>query len=310
MPRWQAVDFRRRRPSSQTLDWVERVAGASVVAWRRMTGGIGSVVHRLTIDYGSYRDVLVLRQYEHADSDTAALVRREVATLRAVHDAGLPAPEPIAADADGRESNGHPALLMTRLPGRLDVTPTDPEGWLRQIAVMAVRIHDAQVAAGPFEARIDAAAFTTNGWRQRTRKLIPTSAGTPVIPASATRPAVWEAAFGILRQQAPEPATCFIHRDFQLFNLLWWRGRAAPASWTGEGPAQVQPTSIPGTAGSIWPSCSGRTGLSGSAWLIKPRLVVPSIPGGTCTRLPHTATSGAGSSRSRLPAAFPSTPRA
>jgi aminoglycoside phosphotransferase (APT) family kinase protein len=224
------VDFRRLRPSAQTLDWAGRVAGARVVAWRRMTGGIDSVVHRLTIDYGSYRDVLVLRQYEHAVDpharmETAALIRREVAILRAVHDGGLPAPGPIAADADGRESDGHPALLMTRLPGRLDVTPADPEGWLRQIAAMAVRIHDVQVAAGPFEARIDAAAFTTNGWRQRTRSLIPISAGTPVIPASATRPAVWEAAFGILRQQAPEPATCFIHRDFQQFNLLWRRGR-------------------------------------------------------------------------------------
>jgi hypothetical protein len=29
-----------------------------------MAGGIASVVHRLTIDHGSYRDVLVLRQYE------------------------------------------------------------------------------------------------------------------------------------------------------------------------------------------------------------------------------------------------------
>jgi aminoglycoside phosphotransferase (APT) family kinase protein len=225
MPRWRAVDFRRRRPSSQTLDWVEHVAGARVVAWRRMTGGSGSAVHRLTIDHGRYRDELVLRQYEHADSGTAAPVRHEAATLRAVHDAGLPAPEPIAADADGRDTDGHPAILMTRLPGRLDITPADPAGWLRQIAAMAVQIHDVQVAAGPFEARIDAAAFTTNGWRQRTRNLIPTSAGTPVIPASATRPAVWKAAFAILRQQPPEPATCFIHRDFQHFNLLWRRGR-------------------------------------------------------------------------------------
>jgi aminoglycoside phosphotransferase (APT) family kinase protein len=215
------VDFRRRRPSSQTLDWAGHVAGARVVAWRRMTGGIASAVHRLTIDHGSYRDVLVLRQYEYADSDMAerfaqaggALVRHEAATLRAVHDAGLPGPEPVAADADGRESDGHPAILMTRLPGRLDVTPADPEGWLRQIAAMAVRIHHVQIAAGPFEERIDAAA--------------------PVIPASATRPAVWEAAFGILRQQAPEPATCFIHRDFQLFNLLWRRGRlTGVVDWT------------------------------------------------------------------------------
>ena len=212
------MDFRRRRPSSQTLIWVERVAGARGVAWRRMTGGITSLVHQLTIDHGSYRDVLVLRQYEPGvlafmDSDTAALVRHEAAILRAVYDAGLPAPEPIAADADGRESDGHPAILMTCLPGRVDVTPADPDGWLRQIAAMAARIHDVQVAAGSFQRRIDAAA--------------------PVIPVSATRPAVWEGAFGILRQQAPEPATCFIHRDFQHFNLLWRRGRlAGVVDWT------------------------------------------------------------------------------
>src|ERR1700739_83390 len=68
MPSCLAVDFDRRRPSPQTLDWVERVTAARVVAWRRMTGGSCSVVHRLRIDHGSYRDALVLRQYEVADS--------------------------------------------------------------------------------------------------------------------------------------------------------------------------------------------------------------------------------------------------
>lgn len=199
--------FGRQHPSVATLRWVEKSLGgaARVVAWRRMTGGITSVVHRLTIDYGSHRDVLVLRQYDRPDSDTAAMVRQEAATLRAVHDAGLPAPRPIAADAGGRGIDGHPAVLMTCLPGRLDLTPKDPDSWLCQIAAMAVRIHGVPVAAPPFRSRIDAAA--------------------PVIPASATRPAVWETAFGLLRQEAPEPAACFIHRDFQPFNLLWRRGR-------------------------------------------------------------------------------------
>jgi aminoglycoside phosphotransferase (APT) family kinase protein len=170
-----------------------------------MTGGIVSVVHRLTIDHGGHRDVLVLRRYEHVEPDTAALVRDEVVALRAVYDAGLPVPEAVAADADGRGSGGHPAILMTRLPGRLDLAPVDPDGWLRQIAAMAARIHDVRVAAPPFRSRIDAAA--------------------PQIPASATRPALWEAAFDVLRQQAPEPANCFTHRDLQHFNLLWQRGR-------------------------------------------------------------------------------------
>jgi aminoglycoside phosphotransferase len=176
-----------------------------------MTGGVASAVHRLTIDRGGDRDILVLRQYEHGflahvRSETARLIRDEVATLRAVHDAGLPAPEPVAADPDGRECDGHPAVVMTRLPGRVDVTPADPEVWLRQMAAMAARIHDVRVAALPFLSRIDAAA--------------------PVVPASATRPAVWEAAFAVLRQQPPPgPAAGLIHRDFQHFNLLWRRGR-------------------------------------------------------------------------------------
>ena len=207
--------FCQRRPSAQTLRWVERslTGRARVVAWRRMTGGISSTVHRLTVDHGTYREVLILRQYEQANGDTAELVRNEAATLRGVHDGGLPAPELLAADADGSESDGHPAVLMTRLPGRLDLTPADPERWLREIALTAVRIHHVRIAAEPFRPRIDAAS--------------------PVIPASAKNPAIWKAAFNILNQQAPEPATCFIHRDFQHFNLLWQRHRlTGVVDWT------------------------------------------------------------------------------
>ena len=160
MPRWHAVDFRRRRPSSETLNWVERVTWARVVAWRRMTGGISSVVHRLTIDHG-----------------TAALVRHETAILRAVYDAGLPAPELVAAEADGRESDGHPAVLMRCLPGRVDLTPADPEGWLRQIAAMAARIHDLRVSAGPCRSRIGAA-----DWAERFRLAYQAEAGRAVDP--------------------------------------------------------------------------------------------------------------------------------
>jgi aminoglycoside phosphotransferase (APT) family kinase protein len=204
------VEFRRRRPSPQTLDWVEGATGGKVVAWRRLTGGISSAVHRVTVDHGGYRDVLVLRQCEReffgfAGSDTTELVRREAWVLRAAHDAGLPAAEPLAVDADGTETSGHPSLLMTRLPGRVDVTPVDPEGWLREIAVVAAKIHGAPIAAGPFRPRADADA--------------------PAVPGSATRPELWRAAFSILRQPAPEPVTCFLHRDYQHFNLLWRRGR-------------------------------------------------------------------------------------
>jgi len=220
------VEFRRRRPTPQTLDWVASVAGGRVVAWRRMTGGVASVVHRLAIDRGGRRDQMVLRQYErdylaHMQTGTSGLITDEAAILRAVHRAGLPAPEPIAADPDGRDCGGHPAILMSRLPGRLDLTPEHPESWLRQIAAMAPRIHSVQILnPPPFRSRIDAPR--------------------PVVPASAVRPAIWEDAFAVLRQPPPEPAIRFIHRDFQHFNLLWRRGRlTGVVDWATscEGPA-------------------------------------------------------------------------
>lgn len=146
--------------------------------------------------------MLVLRQYERAEP---GLIAREAGVLRAVHAAGLPAPEPIAADGDGLETDGHPAILMTRVPGRVDLAPADPEGWLRQMAAMAARIHEVRVDAGAFLERFDA--------------------GAPVVPGSAERPEVWEAAFEVLRAPAPEYLRRFIHRDFQHFNVLWRRGR-------------------------------------------------------------------------------------
>jgi hypothetical protein len=65
---------------------------------------------------------------------------------------------------------------MTRLPGRPDVTPADPEVWLRQIAAIAARIHDVQVAAGPFEERIGA------DWAERLRLAYEAEAGRAIDP--------------------------------------------------------------------------------------------------------------------------------
>jgi aminoglycoside phosphotransferase (APT) family kinase protein len=106
-----------------------------------------------------------------------------------LHPAPSPRPEPPSRPTWYSASPTAPAILRAIVSAQVQRPQTEK----------------LQVAAGPLEERIDTAA--------------------PVVPASATRPAAWEAAFGILRQQAPEPATCFIHRDFQHFNLLWRRGR-------------------------------------------------------------------------------------
>ncbi len=187
--------------------WVERALGRgfAVVAWRRMTGGIMSAVHRLTVERDARRHVVVLRQYEQAAGPYPGLIEREAGNLRGAHACGLPVPELVAYSSQGQDAGGRPSILISRLRGHVQLAPKDPGAWLAQIAAAAARIHDANVDAPAFESWIDVA------------RLVP--------PASATRPALWQAVFDVLQQQNGSPAACFIHGDFQHFNFLWARGR-------------------------------------------------------------------------------------
>jgi aminoglycoside phosphotransferase (APT) family kinase protein len=176
-----------------------------VVAWRRMTGGITSAVHRLTIEGGARRRFLVLRQYEQAAGQDHSRLRREVDNLRGAHAQGLAVPEVVAFSPHGQEAGGHPSILMTRLRGQVQLTPGDAGSWLGQVAATAAAIHNAKVRAPAFEAWIEPDC------------LVP--------PSSAADPGLWQAAYTVLRQPGGSQATCFIHRDFQHFNFLWARGR-------------------------------------------------------------------------------------
>lgn len=215
-------DFPRRRPSDAALRWVERQLGpdASVRTWRRMTGGIGSAVHRLGVDErGSARSV-VLRRWEHAGA--ARFVHGEHAALEQLASSGLPCPGLLGSDPDGEHSGGHPALLMTRVPGRVHLDPTDPDDWLAQMARTAAAIHDLDVPAQPFEPW-----FHPDEWS---------------VPENATDPALWREAHHLLRQQPPETPAVFLHRDFQHFNLLWSREQlTGVVDWTfaSTGPREI-----------------------------------------------------------------------
>jgi aminoglycoside phosphotransferase (APT) family kinase protein len=198
------VEFRRRRPSAAALAWVEEELGGRVVNSRRMTGGIVAAVHLLTVERGpsGQRESVVLRRYEqHGDGD----VVREARILAETGEAGLPAPRLLAVSATGAEAGGHPSVLMTRVAGRADLAPADPDHWLGQIADVAARIHEAPIEAPTYERWIDPSRLA--------------------VPASATRPALWRELARVLREGAPPCEPRFIHRDFQHFNLLWSRGR-------------------------------------------------------------------------------------
>jgi aminoglycoside phosphotransferase (APT) family kinase protein len=181
-------------PPAEILAWVEQTTGARVVDVQRLTGGLTSWVHALTVEpRGSY----VVRWWDAGADAAAAAVRSEAAVLTALARSELPAPRLVGATIDA----AGPALLMTRLPGHIELVPRDREHWLQQMATMLARVHALDVAGKPFEVWLDP------------HTLVP--------PGDATRPAIWREAAALVAAEPPPTHTCFIHRDYQHFNLLW-----------------------------------------------------------------------------------------
>jgi aminoglycoside phosphotransferase (APT) family kinase protein len=195
-------------PPGQLLEWVERTLGRGVrrAAWKRLTGGLTSNVHRLAVERNGRREAYVLRWWP-PDAESiewiVRAVRMETAVLAKLERTDIPAPRVIDSTTD--TALGGPAVLMTCLPGKLHLMPRDRERWLRQMAQMLARIHALPLDGKPFES-----------WLDRSR-LEP--------PPDASRADLWKDAFALVAEERAPARACFLHRDYQHFNLLWSRER-------------------------------------------------------------------------------------
>lgn len=182
--------------------------GSRVIGQRRMTGGVSSAVHRLTVERDGVRRFVVLRQYPDGLGLQESL-NTEIDNLRLVAGSGIPAPAVIAADPSGAATGGTPSLLMSRLPGHVELEPADPQSWMTRIAEIGVRLHSLDLPARTFRP-------WTDSWIAARGELR--------VPAGAHRPDVWEAAFAAMAAPPPPSALAFIHGDFLPVNMLWSRG--------------------------------------------------------------------------------------
>lgn len=192
------------RPPDRLLAWVEQTLGSSVrvVDCHRLTGGLTSIVHRLTVERNGRREDYVLRWWL-PDAEwaqwIARAIPRETAILTKLEGSNIPAPRLIGSIADA--ALGGPAVLMTRVPGDVLLMPRDRERWLRQMAEMLARIHALALDGDPFESWLDRSQLT--------------------VPADASRADVWRDAIAIVAEERAPARSCFVHRDYQHFNLLW-----------------------------------------------------------------------------------------
>lgn len=195
-------------PPDVALRWVaESIApGSTVISVRRLIGGISSAMHSITlVEPGGRHHRCVLRRWVHDHpEDGPGLVAREASVLNELERSQLPAPRFLASDAKGDEC-GDPSLLMSYLDGHVELTPHDPDDWLVQIASMLVRVHDLEIRAPVAES-----------WLNRDNL---------IVPPWSKRPDLWREAFLLVEENPPVTSACFIHHDYQQFNLLWQRGR-------------------------------------------------------------------------------------
>lgn len=178
---WREDGFFRRRPSPATLSWVAASmgVGSRVVGHRRLTGGVNSAVHRLTVERRGSRSLVVLRQYPPGSIALRSALEKEVVNLKVVHSSGLPAPTILATDVAGQATGGVPSLLMTALPGHIHLDPTERRPWIREVAEFAARLHAVDLPAPTFRP-------WTDSWI--------TPLGRFQVPTGARKPAVWRAA--------------------------------------------------------------------------------------------------------------------
>src|SRR5262245_50622662 len=219
---WRDGGFRQLRPSAETLAWVAASIGrgSRIVGCRRLTGGVCSAVHRLSVERGGERTFVVLRQYP-GGLGLQGSVEKEIGNLGVVAGSGLPVPSILATDVAGAWTGGAPSLLMTRLPGHVDLNPAEPRSWMTRIAELAVLLHSLDLPAKLFRPWTDSWIAPLDGFQ---------------VPVGAPKPAVWKAAFGVMAAAAPPPkdTAVFLHGDFLPVNMLWSRGRITGLTdWNG-----------------------------------------------------------------------------
>jgi aminoglycoside phosphotransferase (APT) family kinase protein len=183
--------------------------GARVTRLRRLVGAGATDVYEVTLDRARR---VVVKLYRN-DDGTAPL---EWSRLEFAQRVTVPVPAPIAADLESVWF-GMPSVVMSRLPGRPDVTPKDVDRWVEGLAQAMADLHETPLDGVE-------AAVTRSPWAETWRR-----------PAGEHDP-LTAAAVSAVTERLPSLASehVFTHGDFHPGNVLWQRGRiSGVVDWSG-----------------------------------------------------------------------------
>jgi aminoglycoside phosphotransferase (APT) family kinase protein len=192
-----------------TRTWIrdQLGAGTRIVSAHPRAGGTSSAIHAVTIEERSgARQTLVLRRYVRSDwlAQEPDLAEHEARVLELLAPTAVDAPRLVAVDATGARC-GVPAVLMTRLPGRIRWAPNAIDPNLDELVDAMLTIHAVRVP--------DAVPIRDFRPYSEHEHLEP--------PTETTQRAAWERAIEVHAGPPPSTERAFIHRDFHPGNVLW-----------------------------------------------------------------------------------------
>ena len=181
-------------PPMEMLSWVEGTTGDEVVRVHQLSGATTAAVHRIDLASGVS---VVLKRFVWRDFvvEEPERARHEAEILLKVYGSGIPAPQLIAFDETGLETDA-PAVLTSFVSGSVavDLAP----GALAEVAALINAVDPGDIE-----------------WRYE-----PYFGDNDVFPpAWASSPAVWDRLIETARAVDTD-GSHFVHRDFHPWNVL------------------------------------------------------------------------------------------
>jgi aminoglycoside phosphotransferase (APT) family kinase protein len=223
--------YLRQRPPPEAIAWAERVVGAPLSVVRAYRGGSSSAIHGLRVSGST--ETVILRRYvlEDLNLEEPDIAEREARVLRLLERCPITTPTLLGVDTTGQAA-GVPAILMSRVPGRLDWSPADPDPWLRKLVDVLSDLHNTTVV--PTDRVQDFQPYRPESWDP---------------PAWLRDRKLWDRALGVFHGPRLDTERFFIHRDYHPGNVLWRRGRVS-------GVVDWQAASVGPRAADVW-HCRG-----------------------------------------------------
>lgn len=189
--------------SQQAIKWASDKMKGRVTAYEPLKGGQSSIMHILSIDKMGEMEEVILREYDDSKwlEEEPRIARQEAQNLSFVQKLPICTPHLLAVDMTG-ESAGRPAVLMSKVEGKVQLIHKELKQWIRELARILFTIH----------------SYPVEGIRHHYFPYY--NLNKLCVPSWSTIPEKWQEMIERLKKSSLYAANSFIHRDYHPVNVL------------------------------------------------------------------------------------------